>query len=389
MSDSEEGKKDGVPSWQLKAKVEPAEKKKDEPNTKDQPTEEPSRATVIEQAKKFLEEDEVRNASTDKKIAFLETKGLRSEEIEVLLGIVRNMEASSPAIEVYPISTFSCFANYLKPQEQVQRPPVQRQRQVPPLSPPPQQQQQTIPSPPPIITYPEFLTTPTSPSPLITKTRLLTTLYLFSGLSALLYGTNTYLITPMLASLTTSRLSLAETASSNLEKLIGQLEGMVSEIPVSAHFKDVEEREDVDSEDEDPTEMFHRDFGVQTSLPTSPHPSRPSSPDPNSSSKLDDQTTQLKSLKSSLQGLVEDSASEGHNVTELEGTIGILREYLDGMAYVTPSYGYSSMAGGYNGAGGYGGSKDPDDEISKVKAGIRGVKGVLLSARSFPGGIRR
>lgn len=163
----------------------------------------------------------------------------------------------------------------------------------------------------------------------------------------------------------------------------------MSEIPVSAHLKDIEEKGEVDSEDEDPTELFHRDFGVQTSLPTSPHLSRPSSPDPNSSSVLDDQTTRLKSLRTSLQGLVEDSASEGHDVTELEGTIGILREYLDSMVYVTPSYGYSSMAGGYNGAGGYGGSKDPDDEISKVKAGIRGVKGVLLSARSFPGGIRR
>lgn len=30
-----------------------------------------------------------------------------------------------------------------------------------------------------------------------------------------------------------------------------------------------------------------------------------------------------------------------------------------------------------------------DDEIAKVKAEIRGVKGVLLSARNFPGGVGR
>jgi hypothetical protein len=241
----------------------------------------------------------------------------------------------------------------------------------------------------PIITYPEFLIAPTSPSPLVTKSRLITTLYLFSSLSALLYGTNTYLLTPMIASLTTSRLSLAETASSNLQKLITQLEGMVSEIPATTNPTGLDaDREDVDSDDEDPAEMFHRDIGVQTSLPTSPHPSRPSSPSPTSKTVIADQATRLTGLKSALQGLVEDSSSEGHDVTELEGTIGVLREYLDGMAYVaTPSYGYGGLSG-YSGAGGYGANKEVDDEISRVKAGIRGVKGVMLSARSFPGGVR-
>ncbi len=42
----------------------------------------------------------------------------------------------------------------------------------------------------------------------------------------------------------------------------------------------------------------------------------------------------------------------------------------------------------FGGVGGYGANKEADDEISRVKAGIRGVKGVLLSARSFPGGVR-
>ena len=63
----------------------------------------PERGTVIEQAKKFLEEDEVKNSSTDKKVSFLESKGLRGDEIEELLGIRRNLEASStnsPAIMV-------------------------------------------------------------------------------------------------------------------------------------------------------------------------------------------------------------------------------------------------------------------------------------------------
>jgi hypothetical protein len=101
MSDSNQGeKKPGVPSWQLKSKEEPVK-------TEEQPAPEapkaPSRETIIEQAKKFLEEDEVRNASTDKKITFLKSKGLQSEEIQGLLGITMNPEASS---EVAPSPTF-------------------------------------------------------------------------------------------------------------------------------------------------------------------------------------------------------------------------------------------------------------------------------------------
>jgi hypothetical protein len=97
MSDSDQGeKKAGVPSWQLKSKDETA---KEEEKSSAEST---SRETIIEQAKKFLEEDEVRNASTDKKIAFLESKGLRSEEIQDLLGITMNPEASSEVAPPFP-----------------------------------------------------------------------------------------------------------------------------------------------------------------------------------------------------------------------------------------------------------------------------------------------
>lgn len=143
----------------------------------------------------------------------------------------------------------------------------------------------------------------------------------------------------------------------------------MSEIPVTGKVVGDEEEE---SEDEDPTEMFHRDIGVQTSLPSTPRPSTPSLP-----SALDEQSTRLTSLTSNLQSLIEAGTSEGQDEAYLSTTVGVLREYLDGLAYVVPSYGY--------GAGGYTGGGREDDEISRVKSSIRGVKGVLLSARSFPG----
>jgi hypothetical protein len=187
----------------------------------------------------------------------------------------------------------------------------------------------------------------------------------------------------MLESLTMSRLSLAETTSSNLQKLINRLAGAVSEIPQSRSGKTgFDEAEDEES-DEDPTELFHRDIGVQTSLPATPSLSRPASPAPQAT-PLDDQTARLTSLTTSISELVQNSTSEGREVNDLSTTIGVLREYLDGLAYVVPSYGYGVSYG-------LGGSnvKDQDDEIGKVKASIRGVKGVLLSARSFPGvGVR-
>jgi len=86
MSDSDSGeKKAGVPSWQT------ATPKKEEEKPATGPE---SREKVLEQAKKFLEEDEVKDATTDKKVAFLESKGLQGEEIQSLLGVSRNEEAS-------------------------------------------------------------------------------------------------------------------------------------------------------------------------------------------------------------------------------------------------------------------------------------------------------
>ncbi|CZT06250.1 hypothetical protein WAI453_006302 [Rhynchosporium graminicola] len=353
MSDSDPEKKPSIPAWQTAAA-----NKSVKPEEPPAPQEPEGRETIIAQARKFLEEDEVRDASTNKKVAFLEGKGLRSEEIQTLLGITRNTEASSTLETREARPTNSSTETSPPPPQPVYSP-----------------QNQSTPQPP-IITYPEFLTSPAHPTPLITKPRLLTAFYAFSGLSALLYGTHTYLITPMLASLTQSRLSFASTSKTNLEKLIIQLESVVSEIPPT---KDKLGYADNGSEsDEDPTEMFHRDIGVQTS----PGISRPTSP--MDESPLLVQMARLHVLKLSLDGLMEQTSTEGVETAELEGTMGILREYLDGMAYVQPTYNF--------GVGGYGGGarsgKDEDDEIGRVKKEIRGVKGVLLSARSFPGGGR-
>jgi hypothetical protein len=91
MSDSDPNqKKPAVPPWQ-------AGLKSTAPTEGDPEAQSPTRETLIEQAKKFLEEEEVRNASTDKKISFLESKGLNSQEIQSLIGVTRHQDASATA----------------------------------------------------------------------------------------------------------------------------------------------------------------------------------------------------------------------------------------------------------------------------------------------------
>ena len=186
----------------------------------------------------------------------------------------------------------------------------------------------------------------------------------------------------MIAALTTSRHELAGTAQANIDKLIAKLQEMVSETPQSFLAAPQQEESEEEESDSDPTELFHRDIGVQTSLPTSPSLSRPASPSP-ATTTLEEQASRISRITSHITDLDESFTSEGQEVSQLSTCISILREYLESLAYAPPSY-------TYGGGGLYGGtsqkSETVDDEIAKVKAQIRGVKGVLLSTRTFPAG---
>ncbi|TGO28139.1 hypothetical protein BPAE_0031g00040 [Botrytis paeoniae] len=375
MSDSDsEAKSPSVPAWQLKGD--------EEQSSESQATaiEPLSRTAILEQARKFLEEDDVKNASTDKKIAFLESKGLEGDDIQELLGVSRNDEATNTSI-----------TEVKSPETKTQ--PQQLSRHSPPST---QTSYAQIPrDQAPIITYPEFLVQPSASTPLITKHRLLTTLYLFGSLSFLLHGTNTFLIRPMINTLTESRLSLSSATLNNLQKLIHKLENSVSEIPPTYHHHKPLQPEYLDSDagsvTSDPTELFHRDIGVQTSLPSSPlqTPSSPSliSHANTATTATTIQTSRLTTLQGTLSSLLEDSTYESSTSEELETKMSMLKEYLQGLVFSTPTFSYGS--GGFgNGGDRNGNNKEGEDEIAKVKKEIRGVKGVLLSARSFPGGVR-
>jgi hypothetical protein len=104
-----------IPSWQRASAEEPA---KTLPETEQQPEQpkEPETSTspiadaptpteddlegsesvsLLEQAKRFLDDDAIRDAPREKKVAFLESKGVSAEDIGTLLGEDMNEEANA------------------------------------------------------------------------------------------------------------------------------------------------------------------------------------------------------------------------------------------------------------------------------------------------------
>ena len=234
---------------------------------------------------------------------------------------------------------------------------------------------------PPIVTYPEFLVKPERPPPLVTTNRLLNTMYTFAGLSTLLYGTSKYLIEPMVESLTDARCDLHKLTADKLDGLVAQMEKTVSVVPPtkSQSGQPLYTDDDASSDAEDPSEMFHRDVGTQTS----PMESRPlSGADKAAESAVESQSGQLSALSKSLSVLRDQCRTHSEEFEQIKTLLDVFRDDLDGMTYTG-----SSFVGGFDV---YGGTKknEPEDEIRKVRDNIRRVKGVLLSTRNFPSSTR-
>lgn len=112
MADPSGPKKTAIPQWQQ-------QKSSEEPETSDQqpsnqeipiPTSPPSRATLLDQACKFLEEDEIKNAPAERKKSFLETKGLTQEEIHRLLNLPTDTaNAEGQGTRIKQEVRFSCY----------------------------------------------------------------------------------------------------------------------------------------------------------------------------------------------------------------------------------------------------------------------------------------
>ncbi|KAL9611282.1 MAG: hypothetical protein Q9167_004079 [Letrouitia subvulpina] len=367
MGDPRDKKGNSIPSWQRERPPPPPQPTSSEelfaPSTSssDESQSSLSRAALIDQAAKFLDEDDVKTAPTERKITFLQTKGLKKEEIYQLLNLSAD-DTHDPDVEQQPNA-----------------PSQSSSQSDPPTSSP----KDNVP----IITYPEFLLHTQKPPPLITTSRLLSAFYLLASTSATLYGTNKYLITPMLDSLSASRHSLFSTAIENLSTLNSKLSTIVSLPSTSSAQKSANAESDMSSSpppstssSDDVSPMFSRTIGTQTSPQ---HPSSPSHatitppppPSPPATSKIETQESKLKTLHTTLSSLLPPKQDDTLDVQPIE-KMRELRSYLDRLVYPGLGFGLGSGSGVI---------VKGDDAVGRVKAEVRGVKGVLLNARNFPG----
>ncbi|KAJ5290843.1 hypothetical protein N7478_000094 [Penicillium angulare] len=415
---SDPSKPSSIPAWQRQSASSSTDQSSSQstssPSSDDAPAP-TSREDLLSQATRFLEDESIRNSPPDRKIAFLESKGLNSDEIQQVLGISRNLEATSTipsateekAEESPETSASSPSKAQATPSSSTSTTAQSQSSSQSPsttMSQPRSSTATTDPSPiakrdePPIITYPEFLFQPSKPPPLVSMQSILYTLYGAAGLGASIYGASEYLIKPMLENLASARHEFAETAQDNLQKLNEQLEKTVSVIP--AHLtarkdKSSEEdtEEDTDSVTSDPTELFHRDVGTQTTPDvSSSSTSLESTKDENAPdaplSAVSNHMARLKAIQTELNEVNDVEGVSSSWDETMRSSISELHHYLDGLMYSTPSYtvgGSGLYANSTSGSGkATGVRKGEDDAITSFKADIRGVKGALLSARNFP-----
>ena len=355
MSSSDKPKSNGIPSWQ---RQEPSDAPSPALQQSSQGSNEESastdRASLIEKATRFLQDDDIRDAPIERKQYFLESKGLKEDEVRNLLEMQHTVHGEAAE-------------GFQKDQQE-----ISQSKPSMLVANSPSDQARTAPSKdiPPIITYPEFLIHSQKPPPLVTTQRLLSALYIASGAAATIYGTSKYIIDPMVENLTSARHCLFDTASTNLSMLNEKLEKSVSKIPETSRDPYSSELDSIDS---DPARFFNRSAATQTS----PHLSRSTSPSPYDSpeipsSSLSAHEAALSTLRSRLSDLLPADAEASNPVKD---SVDELQRYLDRLAY-----------GDLPGRGGKG-DKTKEDGVARVKSDIRGVKGVLLSARNFPSSV--
>ncbi|KAF2190732.1 hypothetical protein K469DRAFT_721631 [Zopfia rhizophila CBS 207.26] len=334
-----------------------------EESTKDesQPDSQLESTSFLDQVSRFLQDPTIRDAPREKKVAFLQSKGVGMEDIDRLLGPAQEDKA---AVDI---------------SKEGERVWSKTPSQTPASAPKPQPREI-----PPIVTYPEFLTQSTKPPPLITTRRLLNTAYITGGLIATMYGLSKYIVAPMTETLAESRHDFASHTQTQLDNLNARLKNIVSIDPANnPKPKAAEIIDDISEADSDPTELFHRDFGTQTTPSLSRRPSVTDTPE--TPSAITGHENRLKVLTSHLRELGATRSNDTASSESLKTQLSDLNSYLSEMSYQNSYYG--GMGGLYGGNYGVPKGKDgKDDQIDVLKADIRAVKGVLLSARNFPAG---
>ena len=396
MPDSPPSKKLSIPSWQKEAA--PAAKKAQKTSSSDDDSPPSNRSTAIDQANRFLQDESIKDEPIERKVAFLQSKGLKDDEIEAALG--QGQDQSPTADHKSGEEREEPGTSQLRHQTQysLADPSLSQESEHKTTTKAMDQEASSSARERPIITYPEFLAQAHKPTPLVTSKRLLYTLYIASGTAATVYGASKFILSPMFDTLTSARQELGSVAQSRLSELNKKLEGMVSEIPPDlGNYKDhrkvgegEEDATETGSVTSDPTELFHRDIGTQTTPNLSQRPSRSTSDSggseavlPNSQRVVEGHVGRLETIRSHMSEFLSTENALAESDDAIRDRVSELQTYLDGLTYQHASYSSSGPYGPDDLSRGKSSSVE-EEAIAKVKAEIRGVKGVLLSARNFP-----
>merc|ERR1712000_570720 len=254
-ADADDKPNDGIPEWQRKNET--------EDNAED--------SLVV--VRRFLQDEHVKDESRDKKVAFLKAKGIDDSDIEALLGESPASPTESAATETKSTPT---------PAPAPETTPSQSEPSSPTAHSEPT-------SHPPVVTYPEFLATPSQPPPLVTTARLLATLQITTLVSTLVVGTSKFVLSPMLESLTASRVELHDDVSGQLDKMLTLLEGTVSTVSTTTKAS--------------PSEI---------------------------------QATRLQGFTKSLGEIKEGLRSQSDDISDIKTLVDVFRDDLDALTYKSP-----------------------------------------------------
>jgi hypothetical protein len=178
-------------------------------------------------------------------------------------------------------------------------------------------------------------------------------------------------------------------AGTKVDEMNGRMSKFVT-IPATKALVKKKDAEDDDnasvaSDASDPTELFHRDIGVQTSPSLSRNQSSwsLSDTDPSTSESLAHQEARIGSITSILRDIRFSRDSSGNKEKEVSAQIDAYTKYLGDLMYSTPPYKYQNSFPTWNSTST---AINSNDEIDKFKNEIRSMKGAMLSTRNFPRG---
>jgi hypothetical protein len=331
-------------------------------------------APTREEARKFLEHPGTKGAELEDRIRFLELKGVKKEDIEAIL----------PGAKQYYVEEEDKFQRDLKKEQEEEM--AQQQQQAPTTAGSTETPSNTV--VPPVITYPEFLVKNNRP-PLMTLDNLLNTMYVATGAAAGIYGLSKFVLEPMHKQLSEAR---HEFFSHSVEK-IGDMNGRITKLAPNAKSTtkaaDIPDDKSEASVDSDPTELFHRDIGVQTDDTLTHHASSWSLPGSDavesSTDPITSQQNRLTSLTTKIRDLQESGNISNGREKEVKDQLDTFVTYLNDIMYASPYYSWKNHVPSWSSTNNAA-TAASQDEFDKFKAEIKSIKGAMLSSRNFPRG---